>query len=444
VSALSGSPPREVWVTGLGIACPLGLSPDAVAIAQRESRSGARPLASVFPPSGLEVSVCCPVADWGLSAALGPDLAAPLLGGADRKSEFGWYACVQALRDAFGDDAGARAAAEPDPSRFGVHLASGLVSTAHEEADADLMPVLSAGPPPAYDFGAAAVRLRQPGRFRGRHFSDRVNRLAAARYGFAGPSLVNHGACAASSVSVGLGARWIRRGSCDVVLAGGFESMIHPFGVLSFAVLGALSPRADCPPEQVSRPFDRSRDGFVIGEGAAVLVLEDAGRARARGARCWGRVLGMGSSLDAYRATAPPPDGRGAREAMRAALSDSRLTPDAIDYVNAHGTGTPLNDSAETAALHAVFGRGAGPPVSSSKSALGHAVAAAGAVEAALCLLALRDGILPPTLNLHDPDPDCDLDHVPLIPRERRVRTVLSNSFGFGGVNASLVLGAPP
>ncbi len=429
---------REVWVTGIGIACALGTDVEEVAEAQREGHSGAVPMSTAFDTSHFEVQAACRVPHWDLERRLG-ELASPLLGRADRKAEFGWYAAVSALRDAFGGDDGARRAFEELGPRGCVHLASGLVSTPVEEAERDLLPQFVGD---RYDHARGATALRERSPYRGRHFTDRVNQLVAWKYGVGGRSLVNHGACAAGAVAIGLGARWIRRGQADVVLAGGYESMIHPFGVLSFQMLGALSERADCAPHEVSRPFDLSRDGFVIGEGGAVLVLEDADRARARGARCWGRVLGMGTSLDAYRITAPQPDGRGAISAMRGALREAGIGPAAIDYINAHGTGTPLNDSAETAAIKALFGpRGEAPPISSSKSGLGHAVAAAGAVEAVLCLLAMRDGIVPPTLNLHRPDPACDLDCVPLTARDASLRTVLSNSFGFGGVNGALVLG---
>ena len=432
---------REVWVTGIGIACALGTDVDVVAEGQREGRSGAVPMATAFDTSDFEILAACRVPGWSLEQRLGA-LAEPLLGREDRKAEFGWFAAVQALRDAFGNDEAARHAFADLGSRGAVHLASGLVSTTVAEAERDLLPHFVGD---RYDHDRGATALREPSPYRARHFTDRVNQLIAWRYGVGGRSLVNHGACAAGAVAIGTAARWIRRGQADVVLAGGFESMIHPFGVLSFQMLGALSERQGCAPSEVSRPFDSSRDGFVIGEGGAVLVLEDAGRARARGAHCWGRVLGLGTSLDAYRITAPPPDGRGAISAMRGALREAGLDPSDIDYINAHGTGTPLNDSAETAAIKQVFGeRGQAPPVSSSKSAIGHAVAAAGAVEAVLCLLAMRDGILPPTLNLHRPDPACDLDCVPLRARDAGCKAVLSNSFGFGGVNGSLVLGAAP
>lgn len=427
---------RDVWVTGIGIACPLGVDLESVAEAQREGRSGAVSLAEVFDVPDLPVRGACVVPGWDVSL-LGDD-AASLIGRDDRKTEFGLYAGLQAIRQAFGDVATARDAGLGN-RRFGMHLASGLVSASVADTEDGVLRRLTMDG--AYDFAAAERFMQQPGAYRGRHLTDRTNHLLARRLGWAGPSLVNHAACAASATAIGIGARWVRRGRCDVVLAGGFESMIHPFGLLSFQMLGALSERMDCAASEVSRPFDRSRDGFVIGEGASVLVLEDAEHARRRGAVCLGRILGLGTSLDSHRITAPPEDGRGAVAAMRGALAEAEWNASDVGYINAHGTATPLNDKAETAAIHQVFGRGESPPVSSSKSALGHTIAAAGAVEAALVLLAIRDEILPPTLNLHDPDPECDLDCVALVAREQRVDRVLSNSFGFGGVNASLAIG---
>jgi 3-oxoacyl-[acyl-carrier-protein] synthase II len=415
---------REVWITGIGVACPLGCDPDTVAEGQREGRSGAEALRDSFDNTGFPILAACRVPGWDRDV---PDL----------KADFGLHAARAALHDAFG---GPQVPAEPH--RVGLHLASGLVSTPVKEAEDELLSCLDADG--RYVHAAAAARLASPSPWRARHFTDRVNQRIALWTGLRGPSLTNHGACAASAMAIGLGARWIERDRCDVVIAGGYESMIHPFGVLSFQVLGALSERQDCDPTEVSRPFDVTRDGFVIGEGGAVLVLEEAGHARRRGARCWGRVLGMGTSMDAWRVTAPPEDGRGAAMAVRRALAAAQVTPDEIDWINAHGTGTPLNDPAETAAIKQVFGgRGDAPPMSSCKGGVGHAVAAAGAVEAILSLLAMRDGIVPPTLNLRRPDPACDLDHVPRFARDGEVRTVLSNSFGFGGVNCSLVLGAP-
>ena len=425
----------RVVVTGMGIACPLGTDLETVATAQREGRSGAGPLSDAFDATHFPVRAACRVPDWSLER-LG-ELAEPLDGCGDRKAEFGVYAAREALRQAFGDDAeqeirslGPRAA---------LHTASGLVSSLPAEGEADVLACLRDG---TFDHAASVEALARDNRLRWRHYTDRVNHLLAWRYGFGGPALVNHGACAAGAVAIGTAARWVRHGWADVAVAGGFESMIHPFGVLSFQMLGALSERDDCPLDQISRPFDRTRDGFVIGEGAGMVVLESEERARARGAQILGVVHGLGTSLDSHRTTAPPPDGRGAVVAMRAALAEAGLAPGDVDWINAHGTGTPLNDSAETAAIETVFGgRGTAPPVTSSKSAIGHAVAAAGAVEAVLSFLALRDGVMPPTLNLREPDPECGLDYVADGPRAVEMKTVVSNSFGFGGVNGSLVLG---
>ena len=421
-----------VWVTGMGIACAHGSSLEGVAEAQREGRSGARPLAEAFDNSAFEIQAACRVPDWDL----GPKDpgGSSGLGHYDLKRSFGLHAARKALLDAFG-----QLEVPASGDRIGIHLASGLVSTPIGEAEQDLLPAIDAGG--RYDHPRAARLLERSSPWRARHFTDLANSEIAHWTGARGPSLVNHGACAASARAIGLAAEWIRRGRCDVVVAGGYESMIHPFGVLSFQMLGALSERQDAPAEAISRPFDLSRDGFVIGEGGAVLILESEEHARARGAQCWGRILGSGSSMDAHRVTAPPEDGRGAAEAMRRALDSAGVAPSDIGYINAHGTGTALNDVIETRAIKSIFGNSAAcPPVSSSKSALGHSVAAAGAVEAVLSLLAARDQILPPTLNLHNPDPDCDLDYVPLDAREQTPGTILSNSFGFGGVNCCLVL----
>ncbi|MCO4769320.1 MAG: beta-ketoacyl-[acyl-carrier-protein] synthase family protein [Deltaproteobacteria bacterium] len=431
---------RRVVVTGLGVACPLGTEVEAVASAQREGVSGAGPMSAAFAVPGFAIRAACRVPGWHARSQL-DDLADVFAGCGDRKGEFGLYAATRALRQAFGSDGEARNVIDGLRGRAALHTASGLVSSLPEEGETDVLSCLKADG--SFDYEASFAALQGPNARRGRHFTDRVNHLLAWYYGFSGPALVNHGACAAGAVAIGTAARWIRRGRCDLAVAGGFESMIHPFGVLSFHMLGALSERSDCDVSEVSRPFDRTRDGFVIGEGAGMLVLESEEHARSRGAEILGVVHGLGTSLDSYRTTAPPPDGRGAVVAMRAALREARLEREAIGWINAHGTGTPLNDSAESAAIRTVFGDvSTAPPVTSSKSAIGHAVAAAGAVEAVLSLLALRDKVLPPTLNLHTPDPECDLDYVPLVARDApALRYVLSNSFGFGGVNGTLVLG---
>ncbi|MDA0271553.1 MAG: beta-ketoacyl synthase N-terminal-like domain-containing protein, partial [Chloroflexi bacterium] len=276
-------------MTGIGIACPLGIDLETVAEAQREGRSGAVPLTQVFDAPGLPVQAACVVPDWDPAAALG-SAGRTLLDRDDRKTEFGVYAAMQAVRHAFGDARAAREAAAANPLRFGTHFASGLVSASVRDTETGLLPRLTADG--HYDHALAARLMGEPSRFRGRHFTDRTNHLMARHLGWAGPSLVNHAACSAGATAIGVGARWVRRGRCDVVLAGGFESMIHPFGLLSFQMLGAVSERFDCAPSEVSRPFDRTRDGFVIGEGAAFLVLEAAEHAGRRGATCHGKVLG--------------------------------------------------------------------------------------------------------------------------------------------------------
>jgi 3-oxoacyl-[acyl-carrier-protein] synthase II len=248
-------------------------------------------------------------------------------------------------------------------------------------------------------------------------------------------------ACAASSQAVGEAVELIRRGDADIMLSGGTHSMIHPFGVTGFNLLTALSTRNDAP-TKASRPFDNDRDGFVLGEGSAMMVLEELEHAKARRAEIYGEVLGYGSTADAYRITDTHPEGRGASACLRMAFADCGLGPSDVNYINAHGTSTDVNDKVETLAIKTVFGEQAyKTPVSSTKSMLGHLIAAAGATELIICLLAIRDGVLPPTINYETPDPNCDLDYIPNTAREARCDVALSNSFGFGGQNISLIVG---
>jgi 3-oxoacyl-[acyl-carrier-protein] synthase II len=263
-----------------------------------------------------------------------------------------------------------------------------------------------------------------------------VAALANAR----GPNANCIAACVSSTQAIGEAARIIRRGRAEVMLAGGGHSTINPFGVTGFHRLSALSTQ-NANPAAAVRPFDRDRDGFVIGEGAAVLVLEELEHARGRGAEIWAELTGYGSSQDAFRVTDPRPDGRGSAAAMSRALLDAGLGPGHIDYINAHGTGTVLNDKVETAAIKAAFGQAACRiPTSSTKSMLGHATTACGAIELAICLNVIRHGAVPPTINYETPDPDCDLDYVPNQAREIACRHVLTNNMGFGGQNAALVV----
>jgi 3-oxoacyl-[acyl-carrier-protein] synthase II len=266
--------------------------------------------------------------------------------------------------------------------------------------------------------------------------------LVAMRYGIRGPNTCTVTACAASSHAIGDAFKVIQRGQADVMLAGGTEASLTALMVAGFDVMKATSARSS-EPERASRPFDKDRDGFVPSEGAAMLVLEELVHARKRGARIYAELRGYGLSNDAHHFTAPDPDGQGATLCMKMALADAGIPPSDVDYINAHGTSTPLNDATETMAIKSVFGDHAFKvAVSSTKSMTGHLLGAAGAVEAAFSCLSIRDGIIPPTINYENPDPECDLDYVPNQARQVKIRTVLSNSFGFGGTNACLVFRA--
>ncbi len=261
----------------------------------------------------------------------------------------------------------------------------------------------------------------------------------ASLFNAQGPNINCLTACAASSQAVGEAVEIIRRDEADVMLAGGAHTMIHPFGVTGFNLLTALSTRND-EPARASRPFDRDRDGFVLGEGAGMVVLEELERARARGARIYGEMIGYGSTADAFRITDTHPEGRGAISCIKMALADGGAGIDDVDYINAHGTSTTVNDKVETLAIKQVFGpRAYKIPVSSTKSMMGHLIAAAGATELIICLLAIRDNVVPPTINYETPDPECDLDYVPNVARQSRCDVALSNSFGFGGQNITLL-----
>jgi 3-oxoacyl-(acyl-carrier-protein) synthase len=267
--------------------------------------------------------------------------------------------------------------------------------------------------------------------------------LLGRRHGIHGYATSVHTACASGGQAIGTAMKLIRRGTIDRALAGGFDSMVNPVGLAGFCLLGAVSADNDAP-ERASRPFDATRNGFVLGEGAGFVVLEDWDLAVARGARIYAEIAGDGNSLSSYRITDSHPSGDGPIQAMRWALADADATPADVDYVNAHGTSTPMNDRSESAALHAVFGADvARVSVSSTKSAMGHLIAAAGAVEAAVCALSIHHGVLPVNANYANPDPDCELNLVTGGPRAQGVRVALSNSFGFGGSNSCLAFRHP-
>ena len=262
----------------------------------------------------------------------------------------------------------------------------------------------------------------------------------AIRYGLHGLAMSLNSACATGTNAIGEGTERIRRGAAEIVICGGGESVMHPLTAAALSNMGAVSRRND-DPGRASRPFDADRDGFVIGEGAGVLILESLEHAQGRGVHIYAEVIGYGSSCDAFHITAPDEDGIGAARSMQAALDDAGLPPTEIDYINAHGTSTPLNDPVETRAIRRVFGKHAyRVPVSSTKSMVGHLMGAAGAAEAIACAKTLETGVIHPTINYETPDPECDLDYVPNVARETHPQTALSNSFGFGGHNATLIL----
>jgi len=266
--------------------------------------------------------------------------------------------------------------------------------------------------------------------------------LVSMRFGAKGPNSAVVTACATGNHALGDAFRLIQRGDADVMIAGGAEAIVVPLTIAGFCSMKAMSTRND-EPQKASRPFDAARDGFVCGEGGGILVLESLEHARGRDARIYGEIVGYGMTGDAHHMTAPDPEGRGAVLAMRRALAEAGIEPAAVGYVNAHGTGTPQNDPIETRAIKTVFGDHARRlAVSSTKSQIGHCLGAAGAIEILATVLALRHGFLPPTVNLEEPDPECDLDYVPRSAREQRVRVALSNSYGFGGNNTSVVLRA--
>ncbi len=269
--------------------------------------------------------------------------------------------------------------------------------------------------------------------------TDTAAGAISIRFGLRGPNLAVVSACATGAHAVGEGAAAIRRGDADVMICGSSEAAVTPMTIAGFAAMRALSTRNDAP-AAASRPFDKQRDGFVVGEGAGVLVLESLEHALDRGARIYGEVAGYGATADASHITAPPEDGEGAARAMQSALEQAQLKPQDVQYINAHGTSTPLNDRAETQAIKAVFGAHAGAlAVSSTKSMTGHLLGGAGGVESVFCLKAIEDNLIPPTINYEEPDPDCDLDYVPNTARSAVVHAAMNNSFGFGGHNASLV-----
>jgi 3-oxoacyl-[acyl-carrier-protein] synthase II len=423
---------RRIVITGMGAITPLGHSVEDLFRSQLEGKSGIGPI-TLFDASKFPTKFAAQVKEFDLGQHV-KDPSRWTDSGAN--SRFAAAAAQQALTDA-----GLHEDARVDRTRFGVYLGSGegiqdfhhLISLISQSYEPERRAVDSV------TFTAGGLRDFHAGREFEQELHTTPGHLAAY-FGLEGPNYNCLTACAASSQAIGEAAELIRHGDADLMLSGGAHSMIHPLGVTGFNLLTALSTFNDDPP-RASRPFDLRRDGFVLGEGAGMLVLEELEHARRRQANIYAELTGYGSTADAFRVTDSHPDGRGAIACIQGALQDSGLALADIGYINAHGTSTQVNDKVETLAIKKVFGDGAyAIPVSSSKSMLGHLIAAAGAVELIISIQALRRGVLPPTINYEVPDPECDLDYIPNAPREKRVRHVLSNSFGFGGQNISLIV----
>jgi 3-oxoacyl-[acyl-carrier-protein] synthase II len=422
---------RRVVITGMGCVTPLGVRVEQLWKNLVAGASGVG-YTTIFDASRFPTKISAEVRDWDIRDE---GRTEPTWSRVGRHTRFAAGAALQAMADA-----GLSAGLAADPTRLGVYLGSG-------EGNQDFMAFmrmmtasLDGETLDVARFTKAGLETLQPLA----EVEQDPNMPAAhvaSLFDAQGPNLNCLTACAASSQAIGEAAELVRRGEVDVMLSGGTHSMIHPFGITGFNLLTALSTRND-EPRRASRPFDNERDGFVIGEGSAMVVLEEFEHARRRGARIHGELLGYGSTADAYRITDTHPEGRGAATCIGLALEDAGLGPADIDYVNAHGTSTSVNDRVETLAIKKVFGdRAYQTPVSSTKSMMGHLIAAAGATELIVCLMAIRDNMLPPTINYETPDPDCDLDYVPNKARAAKCDVALSNSFGFGGQNISLVVG---
>ena len=409
---------------------PMGHDPQTVWAGLKEGLSGVAPT-TLFDAIGFPTKISAEVKNWDITDAGEPSDLWKIRG---RHTKFAVGAAKQAMADSGVIDS------ITDPTRFGIYMGSGEGNQDFMTFARMMSQALEGGEYDASKFIAAGLELLDPAA----ELEQEPNMPAAhlaTMFNAQGPNLNCLTACAASSQAVGEATEIIRRGDSDVMLAGGTHSMIHPFGVTGFNLLTALSESND-EPTKASRPFDRLRNGFVLGEGSAVVILEELEAATARGAQIYGEVAGYGTTADAYRITDIPPDGHGGIAAMRMAISDAGLDSSDIGYVNAHGTSTTVNDKVETKACKEVFGEHAGKvPVSSTKSMMGHLIAAAGVTEMIVCLLAIRDSVLPPTINYENPDPECDLDYVPNQAREANVQYALNNSFGFGGQNVTLCLG---
>jgi 3-oxoacyl-[acyl-carrier-protein] synthase II len=407
---------RRVVVTGMGAVTPVGNDVATMWRSLVEGRSGAGPITK-FDASTFEVRFACEVKGFDPLNFMDRKEAKR----ADQFTQYAVAASKQAMDDAgFGDKTGY------DPDNTGVIIGSGIGGLKIFEEQHDV------------------YRQRGPGKispfFIPMFISDIAAGIVSMQFNAKGPNYATVSACATSAHAIGDAYRTIQYGDADVMVTGGAEATVTPMAVGGFANMKALSERNDSP-ETASRPFDLTRDGFVMGEGGAVLILEELEHARRRGARIYSEIVGYGATGDAYHLTAPAPNGEGAQRAMKRAMRDAGFAPSDVQYINAHGTSTPANDLNETAAIKAVFGDEAkNINVSSTKSMTGHMLGAAGAVELVISTLAINNSLIPPTINYQTPDPECDLNYTPNTPVEREIHAAISNSFGFGGHNTTLAV----
>jgi len=402
-------------VTGMGVVSPIGIGLREFEENLFKGRSGIKRI-SRFDPSPFRSQIGGEVEDLQVERYL----SAKDIRRMDRFTQFGVIAAREAIEDS-GIDIN-----RENPERIGVLVGSGVGGL--ETIEREKTVLLEKGPQRVSPFLVPML------------ITDIASAYIAIHYGFMGPNLSISTACATGNHAIGEAFRIIQRGEADVMITGGTEAAITPLGLAGFCSMRALSTRNE-DPSKASRPFDRERDGFVIGEGAGVIVLEEFERAKKRGARIWAEIVGFGMSCDAYHITQPVEDGKGILIAMKRSLEDARVNPDEVSYINAHGTSTPLNDKVETKAVKSLFGKKAYMiPISSTKSMTGHLLGATGGVELIACILAIKNRKVPPTINYEFPDPECDLDYVPNESREVDVEVAMSNSMGFGGHNATLVV----
>jgi 3-oxoacyl-[acyl-carrier-protein] synthase II len=406
---------RRVVITGLGVVSPVGSTVDSAWAAVLRGESGIGPLTR-FDVSAFPVRFGGEVRAFNVAEYITPKEARRM----DEFMHYGVAAGVQAVSDSGIDFSKA------DPTRCGAVCGAGIGGLGTIEAEyGEYLKAMSPRKISPFFVPATIINM--------------IAGHLSIRYGLRGPNLGVVTACTTSTHAIGLGMRTIQYGDADVMVAGGGEMATTRCGLGSFGQAKALSTRNDAPKE-ASRPWDKDRDGFVLSDGGGAVLLEELEHARGRGARIYAELVGFGMSGDAYHITAPPEDGEGARLAMANALRDAAMNPGEVQYINAHATSTPLGDRAETVAMKRAFGEHAKKvAISSTKSMTGHLLGAAGVVEAIFCLLAIRDGVAPPTINYHTPDTDCDLDYVPNTARRMKIDVALSNSFGFGGTNGSLV-----